>query len=303
MAIQGGYIMSLGMIQGFVDEINACQKKNGSTFELPKIDAPGISNFLACALLVIDSGLANAFKPIAELKKILTDYVIPAITNPKKVADLMNKLAEFMASIADLVSNPVSFIVNEIIKPLQELLIPVPLDLSMLVPGLSVKLEKAFNTLPKETIDQINKMISPEWIEKIPKFILIPIQVIVGLFVKVVEKIVDAVSSPLTKIAVIVTDFTTNFVKSVNDIISSVLMAAIEPVIGMIVPGGIDMASVTAAFSGIFADVFSGKTPDIKSYQKQSPDLGKVWGFLSIIVCFIKSVLNFIIQFPSLFFK
>jgi hypothetical protein len=294
--------MDLAMIQLFIDEINECQKKNGSTFELPDINSPGISNFLASALLVIDTALVTAFKPIAELKKILTDYVIPAIANPKKVADLMKKLAEFMASIADMVKNPISFIVNEILKPLQNLLIPVALDLSMLVPGLMVKLEKGFASLPKGVVDQINKMISPEWIEKIPKFILIPIHIMVGLFVKVIEKIVDAVSSPLTKIAKIVTDFTVNFVKSVNDIISAVLLTAIEPVLAMIVPGGIDMASVTAAFSSIFADVFSGKVPDIKGYQKQAPDLGKVWGFLSIIVCFIKTVLKFIVTFPKLFF-
>ena len=144
MAIQNGYILTIDMLNSFIKDINDCQKKNGGLIEIPDINSPGIGNFIGVFCLSIDTGFANTFKPILELKKILTDYVIPAVADPTKVIDLTNKLVEFTASIQNLVKDPFRFIIKELLKPLDNFLLPLPLDLSMFIPGMKVNLDKGF---------------------------------------------------------------------------------------------------------------------------------------------------------------
>ena len=302
MAVKNGYIITIDMVNGFIKEINECQKKNGGMIEIPKVDVPGIGNLILSFLMSIDAGFANTFKPILELKKILTDYVIPAVADPTKVVGLMSKIKEFTDSIKDLVSNPVEFIIKELLKPLDDFLLPIPLDLSMFIPGMKVNIDKGFKTLSPDIQLNIMSMITPEWIAKMPNLILLPIHIIVGLIKAVVKMITDALANPLVKIAELIPKLTVDFPKTVKDLILDVLLKAIEPILKGMVPGGIDMPSVAGAFSGIFGDMFSGKLPNIPSYKLQAPDLGKVWGFLSIIMCLIKSVLSFITTFPTLFF-
>lgn len=296
-----GFILTEDLMNSFIDKINKCQSINSLSFKIPPITEPGVGNFLHVSLLTIDFGFANSFKPIADLKKIYDDYVKPALTNPKKIPDLMSKITEYTNSIKEIVQNPIGFILNELLKPLELIKLPISLDLSFLVPNLKPEFNKGFLNLPIDIQTNIKKMISPEWNINIQKFILMPITTMVKLFVKIFEKIVEAISNPLVKIAELIVNFTTNFVKSVTDILVDVAMLAVEPILSLI-DKDINIKKLIPDLQDIFTKLFGGVNFSLNEYTIKNPDINKVFGFVNITGCFFKAIADFIILFPTMFF-
>jgi len=304
MALTGGYILSVDIVNEFITKINACQKKNGIDIEIPAADSVGLGNVLFSQILVFDSALVTTFKPIADLIKIQKDYVIPALSDPKKVAALMSKVGEYVSALKEILSNPIEFIVKELIKPLDNLLLPIPLDLSMLVPGMKVTFDKGFKTLTKDKREQIEQMISDagDWASKIPLLIKMPIDIAIGIFTTVIKMIVEALTNPLVKIAELITKVVTNFKEFIIELLTTLVSAAVEPILATCAPYKIDIKSTIAVFDDIFKDIFGGISIDIEKYKLRAPDLDKVFGIVSIVICFIKTIFAFILEFPTLFF-
>lgn len=301
---EGGYVLSFSAIENLVNNINTCQKKNGSLFEIPDITMPGLGNIMYNKILIIDAGLSATFKPILELKKIFDEFIKPAIGDPTKLVEALKKLAEYVASIKDLLENPIQFIINEIMKPLKNLLLPMSLDLSMFIPNFKVDLSAGFMKLPALEIKKLTGLVTPAWLKNVGEFLLLPIKMIIGLFTKVVEMIKKAVD-PLQAVVELPKLFgklITDFIGTVIDLITEVLGTALEPLLKIVLPT-VNIPEINLAFSSMFDDIFKGRDFDLPKYSALSLDFSKIWRFISIIACFLKAFFSIITDFPKLFFS
>jgi hypothetical protein len=301
---QNGYIFSFDVINDFVNGINDCQKKSGSVFEIPKINIPGLGNVLFNKLLLIDAGLVTSFKPIAELKKIFDDYIKPSITKPPELIEALKKLAEYVVSIKDLLENPIEFILNEIFKPLENLLLPFSIDLSFFIPGMKIDLSKGFKKLPKSEQERLKGLSTPLWIKNMSELILIPVKMIVGLFKKLVEMIIDAVNptKAVIELPKLFIKCITDFKDTVIEIISQILETAINPLLNIMSPG-INIQNLIIGLKTFISDIFTGEPLNFDKYNNiSSGEFNKIKIFITVISCFLKQTLTMITKFPTMFF-
>jgi hypothetical protein len=239
------------------------------------------------------------FKPILELKELILKHLI-------KPPRFISKIAEYANEIAEAISNPIEYILNELIEPISENInIPLSLDLSALLPGFKVNVDKGFLKLPKELQELINKMLSQEYFDKLLEFILFPIKLMTGMFEALAKLIAQALASPVAKIPQLVIDFTANFVNGVIGLITDLLGSILEPIFNSIVPGGFEnINKLISDVKEMIVKALTGKLDIefVKKKRKESKDFDKVFGFINIIICFMKAILVFIVMFPTAFF-
>lgn len=319
-----GELLSTAAIQTIVDDMSKCMKTNGVDLEIPSVDLPGLGNIIDVFISIIEQGFVTMFKPIVELKKIITEY----LANPPVFLD---KIAAFIADIKGFLENPIEFIVNELIKPISEKLkLPLVLDLSFILPGFSVSIDKGFKALSAETQELILEMIKTgsEYVSKLTEFILLPIKIIVGLVTAFVKLLTDALKNIVTEVPKLVTKIITDFKGFITDILSTVIETVLKPILDSILSDteaikeyldeklsiNIDISEIPSKISSLVADTISGimkivpkifSGADVKSdleNLKSNPIFEKISGFIIMFLCFIKTLLAFIILFPSLFF-
>lgn len=294
-------IIDDSLLNSFIKQINICQKENGGGFDIPETDVPGLGNILMTFIRVVEKGFTTMFLPILELKDLILKYLI-------KPPKFISEITSYASKIANFLSSPIEFLLNELIEPISENVnIPLQLDLSSLFPGISVNVEKGFLKLPKETQDRIKTMlsVSSEYFQKLLEFILFPLKVLTGLIEALAKLISDALSSPITKIPELVINFTTNFVNSVIDIITNLLGNVLKPILNSIVPSGFEnIEKLISDVKELIIKSLKGTltVEFVEKKKKENSDFNKVFGFVNIIICFMKTFLAFIVMFPTAFF-
>ena len=296
------------LLNSLITQINECQKANGGQIEIPPVDVPGLGNILLCFIRTVEKGFITTFEPILELKELITEYLI-------KPVEFIAKIAEFAARLAELIADPITFIINEIVLPISENInIPLSLDLSIIMDGLpTVDIDTKFLELDSETIALIQTMLTTDYYSKLMAFMLMPIKLIIGIFTGFIQMLVDAIASPLTKIAELVIGVITDFPGTIMNLITDILADILLPILESIVPGGFnDVAALVESIKALIIDVLTGEVIDIDSYrggsdeeedgeEGSSSDFDKVFGFINIVACFAKGLFSFITMFPVLF--
>jgi len=300
---EGGYVITFPMIEKLVNDINTCNKNKGMNFEIPSINVPGLGNVIYNKLLLIDAGLTASYKPVLELKKIYDNYIKPSINNPTKLAAALQKLAEYVNSIKDLLNNPIEFIIKEIVKPIKNLLLPLSIDFSKYIPGLNIDLSEGFNKLSDKEKEKLKGLNSPAWLKNISEFLMLPINMIIGLFKKIVEMIKNAVdpTKAIIELPKMFIKLLTNFYDTIIEIITDLMESIMEPLITMILPDP-NFPELNLALKSMFSDIFNKLPFDRIKYNSLSPDFSKIFYFISLIGCFMNSFLSILTDFPKLAF-
>lgn len=288
------------LLNALIDQINVCQKDNGSPLEMPAVDEPGVGNIIMVFIRTIEKGFATNFQPILELKDLILNYLI----NPPAFID---KILEFVDNIQQMITNPIDFILNQLVEPIAaNIKIPLNLDLSAILPGFVVSINQGFLQNSADIQEGINKMITPEFFTKLLEFIIFPIKLIIGILQELIILIIEAVAAPLIKIAELVIKLTTDFQNAIVDIILGVIIEPIKTLLISVVPGGEaafdNFENLVSGVMELITKILTLQPIDIDELISRIPDLNKVFGLVNIISCLFKSILTFIIQFPVLFF-
>lgn len=329
--VNPGELLSLDALRAIIKDVESCLKNKG--LELPEIDINiGVGNILATLILQIDHGIANAMKVVVELYKIYKELKDAVASILKGAVDVVNKiikrLTDFIQMVQEIVENVVKWIINKILKAFESFAYPISLDLSFLIPGFpKLKFDAAYKKLSKKLRDSIDSaMTAPGWMQAMIDQMMLPINMIVGFFKQLIDKVVEIVTliketisnivgkitELIEKIAKFVTDFVTNVVKTIMDMFKELLQKLLKPIalplLKRFLPDIPDVdfnkyiTDIMKAIGDILEMLFSFKLPDFKKYLKEIPHFDKVWGIIGLILCFITATIGIIQKLPTLLF-